>query len=122
MISSMTGNACIAAMVCSMMGLPAILMSCLGMFSPTRVPVPPARTTATLRKVPTGPTIPGSAADSRVEAPSSAPHEDDDPLGRVPVVVRREPLAEHAVRVGIPPPEVVDVSEMVDHLVRRVTQ
>ena len=50
-ISSITGDACIAAMVCSMIGLPAILISCLGMFSPTRVPVPPARTTATLRKV-----------------------------------------------------------------------
>src|SRR6478735_2346869 len=54
MMSSISGDACMAAMVCSMIGLPAILISCLGMFSPTRVPVPPARTTATLRRVATG--------------------------------------------------------------------
>jgi hypothetical protein len=34
--------------------LPAILISCLGMLSPTRVPVPPASTTATLRNLLTG--------------------------------------------------------------------
>ena len=41
-ISSTTANACTAAMVCWMIGLPAILISCLGMLRPTRVPVPPA--------------------------------------------------------------------------------
>ena len=37
-ISSTTGEACSAAMVCSMIGLPAILINCLGMLRPTRVP------------------------------------------------------------------------------------
>ncbi len=54
MISSISGDACMAAMVCSMIGLPAILISCLGMLSPTRVPVPPASTTATVRNLLTG--------------------------------------------------------------------
>ena len=42
------------AIVCSMIGLPAILISCFGMFRPTRVPVPPASTTATFRNLSTG--------------------------------------------------------------------
>ncbi len=37
------------AMVCSMIGRPEILINCFGMSIPTRVPVPPARTTATVR-------------------------------------------------------------------------
>src|SRR5665811_1361323 len=47
MISSIRSEAFIAAMVCSMIVLPAILMSCLGIDKPTREPVPPARITAT---------------------------------------------------------------------------
>src|SRR3954471_15018236 len=54
MISSTNGDACMAAMVCSMIGFPAILISCFGMLSPTLVPVPPASTTATLRNLFTG--------------------------------------------------------------------
>jgi hypothetical protein len=34
-----------------MMGFPAIRMSCFGVDRPTLVPVPPARTTATVRSV-----------------------------------------------------------------------
>ena len=48
-ISSIKGEASNAAIVCSMIVLPAILISCLGIESPTLVPVPPARMTATLR-------------------------------------------------------------------------
>ena len=40
-----------ASMVCSMIGRPAILISCLGMSRPTRAPTPPASTTATVRRV-----------------------------------------------------------------------
>src|SRR3954447_18181092 len=49
MISSTSGLALRTSMVWSMIGLPAILMSCFGMSRPTRVPTPPARTTATVR-------------------------------------------------------------------------
>ena len=38
-----------SARVCSRIVCPAILISCLGMSRPTRVPTPPARMTATLR-------------------------------------------------------------------------
>jgi len=51
MISSISGEACRTPMVCSMIGLPATLMSCFGIDRPTRVPVPPARTTATFRNL-----------------------------------------------------------------------
>ena len=52
-------DCCIAAMVCSMIeALPATLISCLGMFRPMQVPVPPARITTTLRDlVPGDPTV-----------------------------------------------------------------
>ena len=65
-------------MVCSMIGLPATLISCLGMFRPTRVPVPPARTTATFRNLVTR----GTLSSGEVEAGVSAPHQGvPDPLG-----------------------------------------
>ncbi len=50
-ISSISSDCSKAAIVCSMIGLPATLISCLGMLKPTRVPVPPAKTTATLRRL-----------------------------------------------------------------------
>src|SRR5665647_2989759 len=54
MTSSIRGLLCSTAIVCSMIGRPAILISCFGMLSPTRAPTPPARTTATLRNELTG--------------------------------------------------------------------
>ncbi len=53
----MTGDCCMAAMVCSMIGFPAILISCFGILRPTLVPVPPASTTATLRNFVTRVTV-----------------------------------------------------------------
>ncbi len=54
-ISSTCGDAFSAARVCSMIGFPATLSSCFGVDSPTRVPVPPARTTATVFSCTTSP-------------------------------------------------------------------
>src|SRR5690349_18933710 len=68
MISSTRGLLCSASMVCSMIGRPAILMSCFGMLSPTRLPTPPARMTATLRRSFTRPTLP---ARDRATCPAS---------------------------------------------------
>ncbi|GAA4753895.1 hypothetical protein GCM10025783_28530 [Amnibacterium soli] len=49
-ISSMQSAASTAAIVCSMIGFPAMRASCLGIPSPARTPTPPARMTATVLK------------------------------------------------------------------------
>lgn len=48
-ISSTSGHASNAAIVCSMTGRPARVMSCLGEEAPIRAPTPPARTAAITR-------------------------------------------------------------------------
>ena len=69
-MSSISGASWKMSRVCSRMVLPATLSSCLGMFRPTREPVPPARTTATVRK---GVDIGGGKPSGGVSAPASAP-------------------------------------------------
>src|SRR4051794_24853447 len=76
MISSTCGLLLSTSIVCSMIGRPAILMSCLGMLRPTLVPTPPARTTATVRNDFTGKTVPADLG----KVPTGSP------AGPVPLV------------------------------------
>src|SRR6478672_9016536 len=107
MISSTSGLLLSTSIVCSMIGRPAILMSCLGMLSPTRLPTPPARTTATVRNAVTRQTLPAVAraavSPARcVEQREHGPGERLVALGPDVVAAHRHPLlaqrvvAEHA--------------------------
>ncbi len=69
-MSSISGASWNTSRVCSRIVLPATLSSCLGMFRPTRDPVPPARTTATVRR---REDIGVGEPSGDVHAPASAP-------------------------------------------------